>query len=498
MGIIQRQTIKNNIVAYLAVIVGALATIYVYPEDLELKGFADGLLKLVFLVGPIVNVGVHVVMVRFLPHVDADKLLGSQQLLTRALVVQTFNLLLLVAANAIFGDAIVQYFSSKGYEIGLLQNYRWELLSLLFPMVYSVTLTTHILNFQRIALPAFFNNLFQKLGLLLVFTLTIWNHLSTDHFAYWLAVLYTMIFLCLCGVALKMKILRFRWGKLKLEGKTMEDMRSLAFFSLFSGIGASLATNLDTVSVNTFIGNVDTGIYSFAVFIIGTMLIPFKAINQICAPIVTNSWKEQNIGHLEMLYKDSATALFSAGMVIFIGCLVCLPSVYGFTDKTPQYAVGYTATLILGGGQLINQLTSINDVLITYTDHYRWMMLFVLLLGGLNMVLNYYFISVFGWGLEGAAFATFLALLVFNLVKVTFIQRRMGINPFSWSILYVAAAAAGIGGLVYFVPTTGNAYVDFVIRGSLVVGLFFCFFRYTKFVPIMRRAILGGLKGAFG
>ena len=498
MGVIQRQTIKNNIVAYAAVLIGALASIYIYPKDLALRGFGDALFKWVFLIGPIVSFGVHAVMVRFLPQLDEDKVVASQQLLTRALVVQTVSILLLCVVNWWLGDTIVAAFIDHGYNLGLLENYRWEVLLLLFPMVYSVTLTTHILNFQRIALPAVFNNLFLKMGLPVVFLLTVWKFLPRASYAYYLIALYALVFFFLLGVAWRMGILGFRWERLKLQSKSMKDVFSFAFFSLFSGIGVSLATHLDTVSVNTFLGNDATGVYSFAVFVIGTMLIPFKAINQICAPFVSSSWEKRDLAHLGVLYRDSASALFSAGLVIFVGCVVCLPGVYGFTEDTPQYAVGYVATLLLGGGQLINQLTSINDALITYTDHYRWMMVFVLLLGLLNLWMNYYFIGVLNLGLEGAALATLVALLIFNLAKVIFVYLRIGIHPFSISLLYVAVAAITIGWLVYLIPSAGNPYLDVGVRGGLVVVLFFVFFRFTTLVPVMHRALREGVKGAFG
>ncbi|MEO0734365.1 MAG: polysaccharide biosynthesis C-terminal domain-containing protein [Bacteroidota bacterium] len=498
MGVIQRQVIKNNLVAFLAVVIGGLAQIYLYSQNLELKGFADGLLKFMLLLGPLVGFGFQFVMIRFLPYLGEDKRTGSQRLLTRAMLIVTVNVLVLSTVNFFLGEQIAGWFLARGYALGLLETHRWEILLLLSGFAYGVMLTTHILNFQRIAVPAVFNNLFPKIGLVVIFNLTITAVFTDAQFTAWLIGLYWLITLALGALAWRMGILGVRWGRLRLQDKKMRDLYSLAGFSLFGGIGASLATHVDIISINTLVGDLATGVYGFSVFLVGVMLIPYRAIGQICAPIVARSWKEKDMAHLGLLYRDAASALYSCGIVLMVGIAVCLPEVYNFTDNTSKYAPGFIATLILGCGQLFNQMTSINDLLITYTNNYRWSVVFVLFLGAANLLLNYYFIATLGLGITGAAMATCLALFLFNLIKLLFLYHRMELLPFSWSMAYVTLFALILVAVFSWLPATGNPYLTVFLKGSGVVLSFFLFFRYTRLVPVAHRALRDGVQGVIG
>ncbi|NJC26158.1 lipopolysaccharide biosynthesis protein [Neolewinella antarctica] len=497
MGIIKRQAIKNNLISYLAVAVGAIAQLVLYPEDLELKGYADAVIKWVFLLGIFGSFGVQIVIVRFLPYLKGDRRTAAQQLVNRALVLVSLNVATLSLANLLYGQAAAEYLIGQGYDIGLLATDRWKIISLLASLVYSMVLTAHLSNNHRIAIPALFNSLLPKFLLPVLFGLAIYGYLSTNGFIWSFVGMYWLATLSLVVYAIVLGVFRPVWGRLKFKQQGVRDMVSLSAYSIFGGIGSALATHLDVVMINTYIGNYDTAVYTFAIFVVGVMMIPYAAINTISAPLVAKAWEQRDTEQLRFLYKETATVLFLAGGVIYSGAVVCLPAVYELTGKTSQLALGYTAAILLGGGQLFDQLTSINSLLITFTDSYRWGVVFSLVLGGVNLVLNYVFIVTLGMGITGAALATMLSLIMYNVVKMIFVYSRLGIHPLSRSVGYTALVILVVCGLGVWIPRTEFAWLDVVIRGGFVSLSFLAYLNFTNGVPAFRAVLKGGIKNLF-
>lgn len=497
MGVIQRQTFKNNLFAYAAVAIGAFAQLCIYTDNVELKGHADALLKWAQLLVPFFVLGMTTVAIRFIPYLNTTPERAAAQLFARSLAVVGSALLLATVVNLIWGEAMVTYLEASGYEVDKLANYRWEILALLGVLSLSAVVTAHLTNFKRIAVPVVFNSLLLKAGLPLIFLLVVYNVTDKAGFTLGLILLYLLALLGLVGYAAYLGVFRLEWGKLEFKDDSFKGMVSLGGYSILGSLGSVLATHLDTVSVNTYVGDFDTGVYSFAVFAMLIIAVPFKAVNTIASPIVAQAWKEKDMQQISELYKGTSRVLFAAGGFIYTGMIVCLPYVYLLTDGTRQYTVGYQAAIFLGAGMLFDQLTSINNTLIIYSDYFRWNVLFIVILGVMNVFLNYYFIVTLEYGLTGAAIATMISLFLYNLAKGGFVYWKMGMHPFSSSLLYSAAFFLFAGSLALLVPGPENALLNILLRGSIITVLFFVYLRYTNGVPALRRALQNGWKAMF-
>lgn len=494
MGVIQRQTIKNNILAYLSVAIAAYAYIEVYPQNMALRGHADGLLKWALLLYPFITLGMSLVIVRFFPYLQGKPKEKAGQLLTRALAVVTLAVLVLSLFNWFFGDWIISALLAKDYQLGKLVDYRWTIIALVATLAYSAVVTAHLANFKRIAVPVIFNNLLLKVGMLGIFLLALNGFYDIDGFTLALIGLYATAFIGLLFYAASVAGIRPRWGQLRFQQKGIEDMYSLAAFGIFGSIGTVLLTQMDTIFINTYIGDVDTGVYSFAVFVTMVIAIPFKAVNKIASPIVAESWKSQDFPHLGFLYQQTSQVLFAAGGLIYTGALVCLPYVFELRENTSALAPSYIAVIILGAAQLVDQLTSINGTLVSYTDYYRWNIVFLVIVGVLNGILNYLFIVQLEMGLMGAATATLVSLALFNTIKLIFIFWKMRLHPLSWSPVITSVVLATLGSIAFYLPGPESPLLNILLRGSILTGGYLLYLRYTNGVPPLRRALRGGLK----
>ncbi|MFK8162626.1 MAG: lipopolysaccharide biosynthesis protein [Lewinella sp.] len=498
MGIVARQTIKNNILAYVGIGFGVLSQLYIYPLDLELKGVLDTVIKYAQMLLPFTLLGVNAVMIRFLPYSENPAEEAKIQLLTRGLTVVIAVLLAITLFNLLAAEPLFFLLKEQGFLLDKVYNYHWEITWLAGAFGMAVVITTHLINMRRVAIPVIFNNWFLKVGLALIVLAVASDYVVPE---YALPAVIAVSWLAVAGLFLytfRLGALGLKWGNLNLKGVPVKEMFSLAGFSILGSAGGTIAVQLDTLMVNYYLGDKTTAIYTFVVFAALVISIPYKAINSICSPLVAEALKADDIKTIQLLYQQASQVLFAIGGVVFTGTAVCLPFVYELTSRTDQYAIGFVATLLLGVGQLFDQLTSINAVILGASKYFRWNIIFLLVMALANVVLNYYFFAVLGWGLEGAASATMLSLILFNVLKALFIYSKLGVHPLSLSLLYTFCALFIIGVLAYLLPTDSlNPYLSVGFKGAFIVGSFGLYVRFTEGVPPMKKVLDGGLKKLF-
>ena len=494
MGIVQRQAIKNNLISLVAVLVGALSVLLIYPNDKALQGNIAAITSWGLLLVPFVRMGTLNVMVRFLPAVPGDQVEAAGKLFTRAAAVMTAVLCLLALANWTIGDPVFAELRARGYTLGVLSSHRWTILGVTAALAFATLFTTHLVNFKRIAVPAVFNNLFVKLGSAGLFLLVFHDVFSREWLGPGLVVVYALAALGLVLYAVALGVLKLRWGKLNLVNVPRREVYSLALYSVVSAFGSRLAVYIDTISVDAVLGEDATGIYAFGVFVTGIMLIPNTAVVSITSPIVAEAWQRRDLPQLGQLYRDSSLVLFTIGGLVYAGTLICIPDVYRLTPNLSQYSPGYYVIVMLGAAKLFDLLTSINSNLIGMTDYYRWNLLFVVSLGIMNVALNAIFISYLKMGITGSALATMISSFLYNFLKSYLVWRKMKLQPLVSNHGILFLLLLGLMTVAYFIPAIDNPFVSILVRGSLLTGPFLLLLYLTNVVPPVRQLLRGGLR----
>jgi len=88
----------------------------------------------------------------------------------------------------------------------------------------------------------------------------------------------------------------------------------------------------------------------------------------------------------------------------------------------------------------------------------------------LTILLNYLMIPRFG--LEGAAFASFASIFIFNLVKLIFVQIKFGIMPFTSATFKVFATLVLLGVLFDLVQFQFHPIVNIVLKSLLIIVMY--------------------------
>ena len=165
----------------------------------------------------------------------------------------------------------------------------------------------------------------------------------------------------------------------------------------------------ETVGIYT-VANRGAGLISFVQIAFATSL----------APVFATLFAEGNLSELKRTIKRSAQVTFLLSLAVAVG--LALFSHWFLLVFGPEFLAGRAALFILMGGQLVNAFTGATAQLLIMTGHDRDTAIGVSISAGVNIVLNAALIPPYG--LNGAAIATALSTVLWNVILVGFTYRR--------------------------------------------------------------------------
>ena len=260
----------------------------------------------------------------------------------------------------------------------------------------------------------------------------------------------------------------------KLTKPLVSSMLSVGIFGLLNNFSNLAVLQIDTIMVNMYLDSSAVGIYTITFFFGTLVFIPAKALNKIAPSIIAKAYKEDDQKTIKTIYYKSCGNLFIIGILILLGLMVNLDNVFHIIPRS--YEQGKYIIVLIGMANLIKMAGGTNDSIITYSKEYKITTLFLIMLGVLVISLNFIFIPIYG--MTGAAFASLLALLFYNLLKMLFIRIKYGLNPYNVQYLYIIAISAVIYFIVSYLPIHSHFVVEIILDSALTTVLFYFSVRY--------------------
>tara|TARA_B110000914_G_scaffold150098_1_gene131522 strand:- start:8663 stop:9370 length:708 start_codon:yes stop_codon:yes gene_type:complete len=213
--------------------------------------------------------------------------------------------------------------------------------------------------------------------------------------------------------------------------------------------------------------------------------VPARAIGSISAPLIAISLKENDILKIKNLYVKSSLNQLIIGSLLFL--LVWLNIDDLFMLLPEKFQGGKVVVLFIGLSQLFNISTGVNGLIITNSKFYSFDLYANIFLLFFTLFTNYIFIPDssplydYGiYGIDGAAFATSLSILLFNLIKMIFVYLKLKIQPFSLQTIYTIILAF----LIFFIVSIFNFefynIINILIRTFCVLILYIlCIYNFN-------------------
>jgi O-antigen/teichoic acid export membrane protein len=495
MGIIKRQSIKNSLVNYLGVGIGAISSIFIYTLiDQTGMGMIQFAISTAAFFAPFAAYATSMTTMRFYPvFKTADgKDNGFLPFLFGFTLVSS---LLFISLIYVLRYQLAAFFQKDAEHF---------LQSLHFILIFTVLVAlSHLFisfasNQNRIVVPSIFQNLLPKIAQPTLILLYFFGFISFPQVFKGIVVIFVFVFIGVVSYAyflrkssFSLPILR---GNQVLKDNGLEMFR-FSSFNILIVLGSVFTLQADKMFITPMLGYEKLIVFSFGAMIAEAIDIPRKALSGIAQPLLANLITEKKWAEVADIYRKTALLQVVAAVFLLSGVWACADFLFDLMPKNGElYRAGKWVILILGLSRLADMATGTNAEIITLSEHYRFNFRSFAVMATLNVLLNLAFIPI--WDIEGSAWATFIAVALVNIWRLFFIKHKFGMQPLDIRMLWVIGFGVVAWFIAYmapsvylsFLPKMGTAFLNLVIKGLLVTGIYFYLILRFKISPDINNA----------
>lgn len=188
---------------------------------------------------------------------------------------------------------------------------------------------------------------------------------------------------------------------------------------------AEVHAKTDMIMIGLLIGTTPAGIYSIALR--WSILIRWGlfSINTVIAPVISAKFVKGEIQELQKLLSQAALATSAFAVPTILVIIFAGKQILAFFGA--DFPVGYYAMVILAFGGGIYAVSGCVGFLLPMTGHHKESALTMGLVAAINIPLNLIFIK--SWGLSGAAAATLISIIIWNISMFRLARKYLNINP---------------------------------------------------------------------
>ena len=479
MGIVQNQSIKNSIYFYIGLVFGAISTIILYPNTFNSHPEHLGLLQIIVAYSVVIStfsfLGTPKTIIRFFPKVE-----NKNQLITLSFLIPVIGFLLVLFFYFLFKDNFLQFIKPNTTDLEELKTYTLLKLNfhLIFLMVAFLSFFEVLSSLSRSLLnatiPIFLKEVLLKgMNILLLF-LHWFNYIDFPTFLNLYISLYLVLIIILSFTV-------FRKFKYKITFNFDEiESRKLFLFGLYvlvGGASAILVSKVDMMMIGKIIGYKEVAFYTVAFFIGNVIRIPARAIGSIATPLLSKAWERGDIKEIKEIYVKSSINQLLFGGLIFLAVWLNIED--GLSLLPLKFQGGKLVVLFIALSQLFNVATGVNGMIIVNSKYYKFDLYSNFILLCITLYTNWIFIpessplsSYDIVGINGAAFATALSVLIFNTIKMIFIFQKMKIQPFTFNTLKSIILIGVVYFSISYFSFPENVLYSLILRFSLLFALY--------------------------
>lgn len=474
MSTIAKQSFGFSIMSYLGTFLSILASLFLYPENLEIHGILRSILTAGEFFAQLFLFGSAITMVKFYP------LFKNQGLLGLGFSITSILFLVFLGSFLLSKDLIIQSNLIKNKEFA---EYTIYSMFLGLFLGYSQLLTRYISNYNKIAIPSIFERFLPRINIIVAFLLGgYFIILSRKEMLFFFISGYLVIIILLFLYLQKFEKTTTHFFPKKLHKTLSKQMLSFGFFTFLSSFGTLMTFKIDTLMIPSILEFKDNSIYSICFSLGSIITVPFMAIYSISSPKITSYLQNNTIGLLEKLYKQTSLFLFAFGLLFFGGIVLGIHDVFELIPRGESLKEGYHIIYLISLGSWISISCGFNDQIIAYSKYYKFNIIAVLILAVLNISLNYYFLEIKKTGIIGPAIASLIAISLFNLVKLIFIYSKYKILPFSIQTIKIGITGFITFFIAYYIPAIENPFFNLLIKCGSFSLLFIGSLYYFKWI----------------
>jgi len=421
MGIVLSQSFKNTIWTYIGFAIGAINTLFLYTNFVspEYYGVVTFILSVGYIMMPLMALGVHNTIIKFYSSYKTKNSLNS--FLTLMLYLPLFIIVPLAFIGYFSYDTIASFLPEKN---PILKDYVWYIFIVAIALAYFEIFYAWSKVQMKTVFGNFMKEVFHRAGIMILLFCLYKMWLTVQQFIIGVVAIYVlrMLIMKLYAYTVHFPVLKFK------RIPNLKDVIKYSALILVAGSVAVLLLDIDKAMIGYLADNTENiAFYSVAIYIATVIGVPSRAMYQITNPITAEYLNANKKTELLDLYKKSSLNLFIVGGLIFLLIVLNINELYKIIPQ--EYSGGLLVVFLIGLVKLYDNLLGNNNAILFNSNYYRMVLAFGVVLTIMTVILNLIFIPIYG--INGAAFATFIAVVLYNTAKLLFVNYKFNMHPFT-------------------------------------------------------------------
>ena len=467
MGIVINQSIKNTIITYLGFGIGAINVLFLFTQYLsdEYFGLITYILSTANVMMPILAFGAHNTIIKF--YSSYKTRLTQNSFLILMLFLPMVIIMPLALVGYVAFDTISQWFVGNN---NIVEDYVW----LIFITAISFSYFEIFYAWSRVQLQSVFGNfmkeVFHRVGVSILLLCLYADFINVNQLIYGITGVYLLRLIIMKFYAFSLRFPSFKFGKIN----NISSVLKYTSLIIIAGSVANIILEIDKFMLNRYIAIENVAYYGVAIYIASVISVPSRSMHQIVSPLTAKLLNERNKDELKLLYKKSSLNLFIISGFIFLLIILNINEMYQLINE--NYAQGLLIVFIISISKLIDSLLGNNNAILFNSDYYRMVLILGVFLAVLTIVLNMVYIPIYG--INGAAFATFLAVLLYNIAKIWFVSYKFKMLPFTINTSKVLMLILVSLGVFYFWDFGFHPLLNIFLK-SVLISVFYGLIVYS-------------------
>jgi len=482
MGLVITQSIKNTIITYIGFGIGAINVLFLYTNFLsdEYFGLITFILSTANIMMPLMAFGTHNTIIKFY---SSFKTRQSQN---SFLILMLFLPLAIIIPVGVIGyisfDSISHWLSK---ENAIVKDYIW----LIFISALAFAYFEVFYSWSKVQMKTVFGNfmkeVFHRVCITVLLICLYFNYLTVNQLIYSIVGVYILRMFIMKIYAFSLRLPVFKMPRIN----GLSSILKYTSLIIIAGSAATVILEIDKFMLGQYIAIENVAYYGVAVYIASVISVPSRSLHQIASPLTAKYLNDNNSFELNNFYKKSSLNLFVISGLIFLLIILNINELYKLIPE--DFSSGLLVVFLISFSKLMDNLLGNINAILFNSNYYRMVLVLGFLLAVLTIVLNLYLIPEYG--INGAAFATFIAVFVYNVAKVLFVQLKFNMIPFTISTVKTFVLILVCIGIFYFWDFSFHPAINIVLKG-FVIALFYGFviyvFRFSEDISIIIDKIL--------
>jgi len=467
MGIVINQSFKNTINTYLGFGIGGINVLFLYTNFVSdtYYGVIAFILSSANIMMPLMAFGVHNTIIKFYSTYKTKNALNS--FLTLMLFLPLLIAIPVGCIGYFFYDIIGGWLASKNE---IVKDYVWHIFISGLVMAYFEVFFAWSKAQMQTVFGNFMKEVFHRVGIMILLFMVYFKIITVDTLIDGVVLVYILRMLI-------MKLYAFSVRKPVLKFTKISNFNAVIKYSSLIIIAGSIATlilDIDKVMLGKLMPNIEkVAYYSVAVFIGAVIAVPQRAMQQILMPLTAKLLNDNDKQGLKKLYERSSLTLFTISGFMFLLIVLNINELYFIIPS--EFSNGIYVVFLISAAKLYDNLLGNNNAILFNSDYYRMVLFFGVILTILTMLLNLVFIPKYG--INGAGIATFMAIAVYNSIKIYFVKLKFNMLPFSKQSLKIVGLIICCIVAFYFWEFPFYPIINIALKSTLI-GLVYVFAIY--------------------